>query len=277
MGTILRVATINILKDGSRWAERRALLIRGLDTLDADLIALQEVRDPLATGTADWIAGELGGYSVHACPKTGRGSKREGGRRPSAALPVEWHEPLDPREPAADGADRPGSRRRSPGRPRQRPLFLARRRPLGAGPAGGGASSTDLKPLDPATAVLSCGDFNAAPGSPPIALMRRFFTSAHEAHHGHEPEYTCPTPLRNGGPVRRRVAGGLFGLANSLPGGPWRWALDYIFVGPGIRVVECDVFLDRPATDDPTLYASDHLGLFATVEIAGPDAGDASP
>src|SRR5438876_97758 len=78
MTTLLRVATINILNDLSRWDGRRTLLARGLDALSPDLIALQEVTDPLGTSTAHWLAGELGGYSVHVCPKTGRGRKREG-------------------------------------------------------------------------------------------------------------------------------------------------------------------------------------------------------
>jgi len=34
-------------------------------------------------------------------------------------------------------------------------------------------------------------------------------------------------------------------------------------------VLDCDVFLDRPDADDPGLYASDHLGLIATLEIEG--------
>jgi hypothetical protein len=47
----------------------------------------------------------------------------------------------------------------------------------------------------------------------------------------------------------------------------WRGTLDYIFVSPEIRVIECGVILDRPSTSDPTLYASDHLGMVATLEI----------
>ena len=94
MGTILRVATVNILNDLSRWAERRALLARGLDALSPDLIALQEVTDPLGASTAHWLAGELGGYSVHVCPKTGWGRKREG-IAVLSRLPVEGHEALD--------------------------------------------------------------------------------------------------------------------------------------------------------------------------------------
>ena len=38
--------------------------------------------------------------------------------------------------------------------------------------------------------------------------------------------------------------------------------------GPGLAtLVECGVILDRPTPDDPTLYASDHLGLAATLEV----------
>ncbi len=71
MGTMIRVATINILNDLSRWDARRVLLAAGLHALSPDLIALQGVRDPLGTSTAHWLAGELGGYSVPIRPKTG--------------------------------------------------------------------------------------------------------------------------------------------------------------------------------------------------------------
>ena len=94
MTTLLRAATVNILNDTSRWAGRRTLLVQGLAALSPDLIALQEVTDPLGQGTAHWLASELGGYSIHACPKTGRGRAREG----IAVLsrwPVASHETLD--------------------------------------------------------------------------------------------------------------------------------------------------------------------------------------
>ena len=37
------------------------------------------------------------------------------------------------------------------------------------------------------------------------------------------------------------------------------------------RRPECEVFLDHPSPDDPTLYASDHLGVAATLEILSPE------
>ncbi len=87
------------------------------------------------------------------------------------------------------------------------------------------------------------------------------------ARHGREPDYTCPTPLVSGRRLRGAATRGLLRLFSNRPGDTWRGTLDYIFVSPEVRVVECGVFLDRPSPDDPTLYASDHLGLAATLEI----------
>ena len=265
MSITLRVATVNILNDLSRWGERRILLARGLDALALDLIALQEVTDPLGTSTAHWLAGELGGYSVHVCPKTGRGSKREG-IAVLSRLPVEGHEILDLRS-----QQRTAQLLRV--RAGERPVVLINGHyhwPPGAHAARVPQVERVLdrvKGLDPETAVVACGDFNGTPGSPAIALMRRTLVSAHEARHGREPDYTCPTPLVSGERVRGAVSRGLLRLFTNRPGSSWRGTLDYIFVSPDVRVVECGVFLDRPSPDDPTLYPSDHLGLVATLEI----------
>jgi endonuclease/exonuclease/phosphatase family metal-dependent hydrolase len=124
-----------------------------------------------------------------------------------------------------------------------------------------------VKALDPGTSVIACGDFNATPGSRAITLMRQAFDSAHRVRHGREPDLTYPTPLISGGRARRMATRGLRRLFSIQPSDLWRGSLDYIFVSPEVRVVECDVFLDRPSPDDLTLYASDHFGLAATLEI----------
>jgi endonuclease/exonuclease/phosphatase family metal-dependent hydrolase len=124
-----------------------------------------------------------------------------------------------------------------------------------------------VKALDPGTSVIACGDFNATPGSAAIDLMSRSLVSAHEARHGREPEYTYPSPLVGRWRVREVVTRGVLRLFTNRPGGSWRGTLDYIFVSLDLRVIECGVFLDRPSPGDPTLYASDHLGLAATLEI----------
>jgi endonuclease/exonuclease/phosphatase family metal-dependent hydrolase len=269
MGTIIRVATVNILNDLSRWKERRTLLARGLDSLSPDLIALQEVTDPLGTSNAHWLASELDGYSVHVCPKTGCGRKREG-IAVLSRLPVESHEVLDLQTQQRTAqllqvraGERPvvlvnGHYHWLPG------AHAARVRQVGR-------VLDRLKALDPGTAVIACGDFNGTPGSPAIALMGQAFVSAHEARHGREPDFTCPTTLVSKERLRGAVTRGLLRLFTNRQNGSWRGTLDYIFVSPDVRVVECEVFLDHPSPDDPTLYASDHLGVAATLEILSPE------
>lgn len=265
MGSVVRVATVNILNDRSRWPERRMLLTRGLAALSPDLIALQEVTDPLGRSTAHWLAGELGGYSAHICPKSGRGRTMEGVAILSR-LQVERHETIDL-----------GGQQRTA----QLVLVRAGGRPVVVAnthlywPPGAHAARVRqverllawVGSIEPGAVIVVCGDFNATPGSPAIARMGRSFLSAHESAHGREPEYTCPTPLITGGRVRGAVTRGLLRLFTNRPGTTWRGTLDYIFVSPGVRVLDCGVFLDRPSPDDPTLYASDHLGLAATLEV----------
>ena len=128
-----------------------------------------------------------------------------------------------------------------------------------------------VKGLDPETAVIACGDFNGTPGSPAINLIRQTLVSAHEVHHGTEPAFTCPTPLVSRQRIRGTVTRGLLRLFTNRPGGSWQGTLDYIFVSSEVRVLDCGVFLDDPSPKDPTLYASDHLGLAAVLEI--PESG----
>lgn len=265
----IRVATANILNDLSRWDGRQALLAEELGALVPDLIALQEVADPLGNSTAHRLAADLGGYSVWTCPKAGRGSKREG-IAVLSRLPVEDHEILD-----LGGQRRVAQLVRA--RVGDRAVVLVNGHYYW--PPGAHAAQVRqvervldrLGTLAPGTPVVACGDFNGTPESPPIVAMRRALASAHEMRHGREPEATFPTPLRSGNRLREALTRGALRLFTNHAGGSWRGTLDYIFVGPGVRVVECDVFLDRPAPGDPTLYASDHLGLVATLEIPPPE------
>jgi endonuclease/exonuclease/phosphatase family metal-dependent hydrolase len=93
------------------------------------------------------------------------------------------------------------------------------------------------------------GDFNAWPDSPPIRLLKERFVSAHEAVHGCEPQKTWPTPMLK------------------QAGAP-DWTLDYILVSPGIKVAEANLTFTESSPSDSDLYASDHFGLAATLNIA---------
>lgn len=95
--------------------------------------------------------------------------------------------------------------------------------------------------------LVVLGDFNAYEGEKAVAIMKARFRSAHEAAHGREPEKTWPTPVNTW---------------DNSPAG----TLDYIYVSPEFRVVDAGLAFDRPSSDNPDLYPSDHLGLFAVLE-----------
>jgi endonuclease/exonuclease/phosphatase family metal-dependent hydrolase len=98
-----------------------------------------------------------------------------------------------------------------------------------------------------ANAVAVAGDFNAYPGEPVLDLMKRRFSSAHEAANGHEPEKTWPTPVNT---------------YDKSPAG----CLDYIFVS-GVQVLEAGLAFHKPHVLDPDLFPSDHLGIYAKLQI----------
>ena len=257
------IVTFNLLNKPSRWDERRLLIANELAQLQPDLIALQEVGLP--DNNAQWLARRLGKYSVHLCSKTGPLQDKEGIAILSR-LPVERTQTLDLQTQnrvaqsvqvrvadqsfilvnghfyfhVVDHIERV----------RQVELLLSW-----------------LGPTAREVPTVVCGDFNDTPGSRSIRLMRQHFTSAHSARHGHEPEFTCPTPLeyRLSG-IRKALSRlGNYALNHSLM--PWRGTVDYIFINPRFRVVECKPVLNRPAPHDRTLYPSDHVGLTATLAL----------
>ena len=260
---LFSIVTFNLLNKPSRWHERRELVLAGLRALNADVIALQEVALP--NNNARWLADQLGGYTVHTSPKTGALAEHEAVALLSR-LPVEDCRtlPLGSQSRVAQVANvRVGKRvitianghfmfhvydhmKRT--QQVQRVLTWLR---LAAGQ----------------NPIVACGDFNATPDMRTIQVMKETFTSAHEAFHGREPDFTCPTPLvysLDG--VRKGLSRvGNFLLSRRVE--PWRGTLDYIFVDGNFRVLKCDVTLNQPSPRDPTLYPSDHVGLCATLDV----------
>jgi endonuclease/exonuclease/phosphatase family metal-dependent hydrolase len=261
-----KVVTINILNDRSRWKERGALLAQGLAELRPDLIALQEVTFFRRGGnTAQWLADQLGDYTVHLCAKTGLLANIEAIAILSR-LPVEAHMTLDLRTQnrtaqavrvSIDGRAvvfanghyywRPGESRK---RDAQIRLLL-----------------DWLSKFPPETAIVTCGDFNGIPESAAIKLMNERFKSAHMVCHACEPEYTCPTPLARRANLFRTFAIYMLGVMANRTFKPWHGTLDYIFVNERVRVLNCEVVLNQPAPHDARLYPSDHFGLAATFQL----------
>jgi endonuclease/exonuclease/phosphatase family metal-dependent hydrolase len=94
---------------------------------------------------------------------------------------------------------------------------------------------------------IVAGDFNETPDGPAIEVMKRRFRSAYTSVHGHEPLATFPTALS------QRADG-------------WSGCLDYIFVSPDVgQVTSSSIFCNTPASTDPALFPSDHVGLLATI------------
>lgn len=260
----LKIVTLNILTDLSRWHERRSLLTQGLADLSPDLIALQEVRLPF--NPAGWLADQLGYTHRLISPKSGWSASHEALALISR-LPLEETQVLD-----LGGQDRiaqhaslkigahtiaianchlywqPGE---SPARLRQVERML-----------------DWLQNLPGAPPCVVCGDFNATPKTQAIHRMRQQLRSAHVAVHGVEPEYTCPTPLqRSPWAIARTMLGFFLLIRPRHLNLRWRGVLDYIFVDPRFRVLDCRVVLDRPSSENPRIYPSDHFGLYAEIEI----------
>jgi endonuclease/exonuclease/phosphatase family metal-dependent hydrolase len=96
--------------------------------------------------------------------------------------------------------------------------------------------------------LVIAGDFNSYAPEKTVALMKARFFSAFEAVHDHEPDMTWPTPVND---------------FDASPAG----TLDYIYASRGFTAKEAGLCFDIPAAQDPNLFPSDHLGLFATFEF----------
>jgi len=257
------LVTFNLLNKPSRWHERRELVLTQLRALQPDVIALQEVSLP--HNNARWLAEQLGGYHVYTASKTGALGAHEGIATLSR-LPVEESHTLalgTQSRVAQVTQVRLG--RRIIALVNGHFLFhvydhIQRTQQVQR-------VLTWLRLDASALPIVACGDFNATPEMRTIQLMKESFISAYEAIHGHEPDWTCPTPLAYAPDGTRK---GLKRLSNFIlkrRAAIWHGTLDYIFVDGNFAVQRCDVILDQPAPHDPTLYPSDHVGLYAEVDL----------
>jgi endonuclease/exonuclease/phosphatase family metal-dependent hydrolase len=215
----LKILTINILTDLSRWVQRRTLLLQGLAALSPDLIALQEVKLP--QNPARWLADELGYPHILLSPKLGYSASREA-LAILSRVPLEGEGVLD-----LGGQDR-----------------IAQRVGLSLGelqiyivnthlywqPGESAARMQQVERLQNWLSGFSgnppgivCGDFNGTPETHAIQLMRQRFLSAYAAIHGKEPDYTCPTPLpRSPWSVTRTFLGFFFLIRPQYINLSWR-------------------------------------------------------
>jgi endonuclease/exonuclease/phosphatase family metal-dependent hydrolase len=104
---------------------------------------------------------------------------------------------------------------------------------------------------DDVTASIVCGDFNATLDAPSAALMATRFRPT-------QTQPTAFTPLadRDGSvshPDRHRMDR----------------CIDYIWVAGPIQIVDSGVCFNQPSPQDPSLWPSDHAGVWADLELGG--------
>jgi endonuclease/exonuclease/phosphatase family metal-dependent hydrolase len=102
-----------------------------------------------------------------------------------------------------------------------------------------------------AAASIICGDFNATVETPSAARMASRFRPT---------QTTTPTAFT---PLSDKDG------TISHPYWPrMDRCIDYIWVSEAVEVVASEVCLNRPASDDPTLWPSDHAGVWADLNIS---------
>ena len=258
-GCVFTVATFNVLGQQVRPAERWPLIVAGIAREWPDVLALQEVSAYHQTGPrlqralndAAERAGHAWAYRYVEQPNLRNHELSVGILCRHPILDQSWTDLQGQgRVALAVTTEIEG----------QRLAFVSTHLFWEIGPAG------DCARLDQATLLqqwvertftradtpaVVAGDFNATPDSPAYAFLLKHWTSLYAEHHGAEPTWTAATPVL------------------PAPGG-WQGTLDYLFKAPPhapLRVLEARLFLDEPAPEDATLYASDHLGVLAQVVV----------
>jgi len=263
----LQVATFNLRHDADDWDRRAPLCVEGLARLKPHLIALQEVWVPIRQ--AQWVCEELNArldlespqkYVVVERPKWGFEQSNEAVAILSRLPILESH-----------GVDLPGGRVAISTVVEWRGVrieFVSVHLHFGPPDSAEGVRRSQIRGLEawldaryeaearrrPPPLPVIAGDFNAAPESPSTQLMLQRMRSAYPTVHGSEPDWTYGTPLA----VRNDLARGV---------GPFHTTLDYIFIAPDLRAKRAQVFCADPSPDDPDLYPSDHIGVYAELDV----------
>ncbi len=249
--TAVTVATLNLFNKVGRWGERCPLVVEQMVALAPDVVGLQEVDLTIDQGISlcrlvNSNITDQRRYLAYHMGRPGRVAHAQA-QAVMSRLPVDAHEGLDylsyegvaqrMRVRLDGGAtlDFYNTHLYFPPEAREERLAQAKR------------LLAWIDTWSGANAVVVAGDFNAYTGEPTVELMKSRFASAHETAHGREPEKTWPTPVNTYDP--------------SPPG-----CLDYIFVS-GAKVVEAGLAFDTPHALDDKLFPSDHLGVYARLDV----------
>ena len=248
---IFRVATLNLEQDQRRWETRRNLVAAQFAKLRPDIWALNEIHIPSQTGR--WLqraAAQASGtrYALVQQSKAGEDGRAQAEglltRYPaieSANLDYRSHDcvalvarlEIDGRSLDVYVTHLIAAKVADSARRHQAALLL-----------------DWMRTRADADGAVVCGDFNAAPDQPSIRTMAAALRAT-------QSQPTAFTPLRepDGGPTH--------------PEWPrFDRCIDYIWVSASIKVHATGLCFNEPAADDPDLWPSDHIGVWADLELA---------
>ena len=275
--TRLRFLTLNLWGAEAPVAERLRLIVEGIAAMSPDVVALQEVCEfPDLPNQAATLARETGLHFVFSPTVAFRGGHE--GLAFLSRLPIRAHEARE----LPHAADT------------ERRILLSAELELGDRSVWvhnthlnyrlthGRQREDQVRAIDEALAVhagagepqVLLGDFNARPESDEIRWLcglttlggrRTFFQDAWARRHPGEAGWTWASS----NPYTSRL--GFLQTDRRL---------DYIFVTPERRdgrgrIHDCRIVFTDPGPGD--VYASDHYGLLATVQVAAEPAGEPRP
>lgn len=245
-----RIATLNLGLNQKCWESRRELIATQLKDLDPDTLCLNEIHLPAQTGRWLQRAVKLSGigYALLQQCKAGADSRREA-EGMLTRLPLVETANLDYQsyncvalaarfEVAGRSLDIYVTHliaARVQDRVRQYQV----------------AQLLDwIRTRDDADYSVICGDFNAAPDQPSIQLISKTYRAT-------QTQPTAFTPLREPG-----------GKPSHPESPRFDRCIDYIWVSQTIEVLASGLCFNEPAKDNPELWPSDHVGVWADLDLA---------
>ena len=248
---ILRMATLNIEQNHKCWELRRELVVKQSGELNPDMLALNEISLPAQTGrwlqraAAERLATK---YALLQQSKVGDATRVEG-EGLLTRYPVIETSSLDYRSHNCVALV---ARFEIEGRLLD--VYVTHLINVRVEESVREYQVAQLlewvRARDDVDFSVVCGDFNAPPDRPSIRLMSTVFQST-------QSEPTAFTPLQEPGAAPTHPEAERFDRC-----------IDFIWVSKSIGVQDSGLCFNKPAPDNPILWPSDHIGVWADLELA---------
>jgi endonuclease/exonuclease/phosphatase family metal-dependent hydrolase len=248
---IFRIATLNLEQDHKRWNARRELVAAQMETLNPDLLALNEVHIPSQTGR--WIQQTSEKWTETKYAWIQQSKAGEESHIQAEGL-LTRYPPLETANLDYRSHDCVALVARLEIAKRLIDVYVTH---LIADHVEDSVRQEQVGRLlewirtrDDADGSIVCGDFNAAPEQPSIRLMSAVYRPTQTAA-------TAFTPLHEPGGDPTHPEWPRFDRC-----------IDYIWVSESIGIQASGLCFNQPAKDNPELWPSDHVGVWADLEIA---------